>query len=132
MAGLAERLSAAAGPVPMPDGWNSSAVFAHLAFWDRLVLARWDGYARAGTIGSLPDGLQDLINAAALPLWLALDPLAAIAEGMDAATAVVERIAGLDQGAVVAARSAGLTRMLDRTPHWTPHLDEVEAALAGA
>ena len=120
-----------AGDLPqrLADGWTASAVFAHLAFWDRLVAARWESYDRNGAIETLPDTHTDLVNAAGLPLWLALSPEAAVAEAIEAAVEVVGRIATLSPEAAGAALSSGRRAMLDRTFHWTPHLDELAALI---
>jgi len=110
-------------------GWTASAVFAHLAFWDRFVIARWDRYDREGVIDDLPDLVMDLVNEAGLPLWLALGAGAAVVQAIDAATLVCERIARLSPRAVEVARSTDRLWMLDRTHHWSPHLDELVAYL---
>jgi hypothetical protein len=112
----------------LAGGWTASAVFAHLAFWDRFVIARWDRYDREGVIGDLPDAHPDLVNAAGLPLWLALSGGAAVVQAIDAAIHVCERIAALSPAAVEAAVSSGRLPMLDRTVHWSPHLDELTGA----
>jgi hypothetical protein len=120
----------AAEPLPqLTGGWTVSAVFAHLSFWDRLVFARWDLYDRDGAIETLPDTHTDLVNAAGLPLWLALNPEAAVAQAIEAAGQVVERIVALSPAAVEAALTTGRRAMLDRTFHWTPHLDELDGVL---
>lgn len=54
------------------DGpWSAGSVFAHIAFWDRFVHARWKLAHRDGTgvPGDLDDALWDLVNDAALPQW---------------------------------------------------------------
>jgi hypothetical protein len=107
----------------LPGGWTASAVFAHLAFWDRLVIARWDRYDREGVIDDLPDAAIDLVNDAALPLWLALSGGAAVVQAIDAAIHVCERIASLSPAAVAAALQTDRLWMVDRTYHWSPHLD---------
>lgn len=114
----------------LAGGWTASAVFAHLAFWDRFVIARWDRYDREGVIGDLPDTHADLVNAAGLPLWLALSGGAAVVQAIDAAIHVCERIAALSPGAIEAAISSDRLPMLDRTVHWSPHLDELTGAPA--
>jgi hypothetical protein len=123
------RLLAGDLPAHLGGGWAPPAVFAHLAFWDRLVLARWDLYDRDGAIETLPDTHTDLVNAAGLPLWLALPREAAVAEAIEAAGQVVERIAALRPAAVEAALTTGRRAMLDRALHWTPHLDELAGVL---
>jgi hypothetical protein len=126
---LGSRLLSADPPPQLTGGWTPSAVFAHLAFWDRLVLARWDLYARDCVIETLPDTHTDLVNAAGLPLWLAVPREAAVAEAIEAARQVVDRIAALTSAAVEAALTTGRRAMLDRTFHWTSHLDELARVL---
>jgi hypothetical protein len=128
LAALGARLGRGDLPTHLSGGWTAGAVFAHLAFWDRFVLARWDAYGRTGVIEDLPDSQLDLVNAGGLPLWLALDSGAAVAEAIRASADVCAHIAGLSPGAVDAAIRSGRLAMLDRGVHWSPHLDELEAA----
>jgi hypothetical protein len=127
---LGSRLLAGELPAGITGGWTPSAVFAHLAFWDRLVLARWDLYDRDGVIETLPDTHTDLVNAAGMPLWLDLPREAAVAQAIAAAGQVAERISTLNRAAVDVALATGRRPMLDRSFHWTPHLDELAAALS--
>jgi hypothetical protein len=122
---LGSRLLAGDLPPQLTGGWTASAVFAHLAFWDRFVIARWDRYDREGVIEDLSDFHMDLVNQAGLPLWLALSAGVAVAQAIDAANHVCERIASLSPRAVEVARSTDRPAMLDRTYHWSPHLDEL-------
>jgi hypothetical protein len=122
---LGSRLLSGELQPQLAGGWTASAVLAHLAFWDRFVLARWDRYDREGVIEDLPDIATDVVNAAGLPLWLALSADAAVAQALSAATQVCERIASLGPEAVELARSTERPWMLDRTAHWSPHLDEL-------
>jgi hypothetical protein len=92
-----ERLRALSGRLSNDDlarlldpPWTASALFAHIAFWDRFVLARW---TLAGTSGSpvperMDDMPQDLINDAALPAWLAMPARIAVAECLASADAI--------------------------------------------
>jgi hypothetical protein len=54
--------------------WTVSALFAHIAFWDRFVHGRWGRAAYEGVRTPVPvdDLPQDLINEASLPSWLAV------------------------------------------------------------
>jgi hypothetical protein len=124
--GLGARLLAGELRPRLAGEWTAAAVFAHLAFWDRFVVARWDRYDREGVIEDLPDASTDLVNQAALPLWLPLSPSTAVAQAVDAAAGVCARIVALSPRAVEATRSPDRLWMLDRTYHWTPHLDELE------
>ncbi len=122
---LGSRVAAGDLQPQLSAGWTVGAVLAHLAFWDRLVLARWDRYDREGVIEDLPDAATDLINAAGLPLWRTLTDGQAVAEALDAAGRICDRIASLSPAAVALALATERVRMLDRTLHWTPHLDEI-------
>jgi hypothetical protein len=136
-AGLRQLLAAARGvgagrhPARLEDGWTAAALICHLAFWDRFVIARWDQYDRDGTLLELPEAHQDLVNAAALPLWSAVAPETAAAEATGAARAVCRRIAELSPAATDHALATGRIRMLDRTLHWLPHLEALEAEPRG-
>lgn len=111
--------------------WTAAALLAHLAFWDRWVIARWEQYDRDGEIEALPDGVLDLINAAASAQWLALQPAEAVDLALEAAEAVDRRIAALPPAGVDHALATGRGTMLDRSRHRTAHLDEIERSLPG-
>lgn len=108
-------------------GW--SVALAHLAFWDRYTLARWDRFDRHGTFDEIPDVVWDFVNAAALEQWRALTPRLAAQQALDAAAQVMQRIERLSPEAVSAANNTSRLFMLDRTVHWYPHLDQVNAVL---
>lgn len=113
----------------LPSGWTVAATLAHLAFWDRFGLARWERFLSSG---ARPQGLgeaSDLINAAGLPLWRALRPHDAIREALDAADAVDQLIAKLPREVADDMQRSGWERMLDRSPHRNEHLDDIEASL---
>lgn len=133
-----ERLGALAGRLSDADlrrvvggGWTVAALLAHLAFWDRYVLARWEDADRTGQ--SVPpiigDIHLDLTNAAALPQWRALDPRFAARDALDAAAAVDDRIRRLTPEQVAAVESSGRPALVDRSVHRSPHLDEIDHAL---
>lgn len=120
-----------ARPVGPGDGWTVAALLAHLAFWDRFVLARWERRLRdGGPIAPLDDGLLDLVNAAGLPQWLALPTADAGRQAVDAATVLDRRIADLPSTIAAEARRLGFDRMLDRSGHRRDHLDDIERALS--
>lgn len=115
---------------PVEGEWTVSALLAHLAFWDRWVQRRWDHYERDGAIADIPEIVLDLANAAALPVWRALDPRLAIAEALDAAETGDRRIASLSDDAVAHARATDRPTMLDRSLHRREHLDQIQRALS--
>lgn len=114
---------------PLDGGWTVAAALAHLAFWDRWVVARWERYDRDGAIETLPDGVLDLANAAGLPQWLALAPRRAAELALAAAEEGDRRIAALVPAAVEHALTTGRPAMLDRALHRDPHLDDIERCL---
>lgn len=83
---LIEKLSDEDLAQPVGSEWTVAAVLAHLAFWDRFVLVRWQSAAREGqrVPAGIADTLLDLINDAALQQWRALPPRLAAQHAIDA------------------------------------------------
>jgi DinB family protein len=113
--------------------WTPSTLLAHLAFWDRLTLQRWNASIRDGrsTPADLPDGLQDLINDASAPAWSALSPTNAASEAVAAAREVDAFLATLDDALAAQLEVEGRPRLVDRSRHRADHLDAIEAATRG-
>jgi hypothetical protein len=133
-----ERLAAVLGmltdgdaELALDDDWTVASLLAHVAFWDGLVAQRWEAALRAGerTPPDLDDRLTDLINAAAMPEWQAIDParLAGLVAG--AASAVDALIAELPADSVEAVLASGRPRLLDRSFHRVEHLETIEGRL---
>ena len=125
------RLDPAAHATELDGGWTVGALLGHLAFWDRMVLARWELARRTGaaTPIDLPDAITDLLNEAAMEGWRALSP-EAVAELVDAAATAVDGVlATLPDASVDAVLAEGRPRLLDRSRHRDEHLDAIEAAL---
>ena len=124
---------AAAGPVASvgdDEGWGPGVVLAHLAFWDRMVLARWQ---RADAQGeefppSLAPIVADLVNEAAFAQWSTLSVRDATNLAMSAAEAIDAYLDNVPAARIEAARAAGFERLVDRTIHRNDHLDAVERA----
>lgn len=114
------------------DGWTLSACLAHLAFWDRWTVTRWERYAADGVFDDIPGPVLDFVNRAALPSWLAVPGEVAAEMGLAAASEVVGRIESLPPEAIAAAQITGRPAMADRTLHWSGHLDQIERALRGS
>lgn len=110
----------------LADGWTPAAVLGHLAFWDRFVLARWRRFARDGALTTLPDEHLDLINEAALPLWLALPGDQAATLALAAVEEVDLAIEALPPSAVELAVATGRPAMVDRSLHRREHLEALE------
>jgi hypothetical protein len=123
---------AAAGPVPAVDddgGWGPAVVLAHLAFWDRIALARWQRAGDDGLPAPLPAHVPGLVNEAAFAQWAALDVPTAARLAAGAADAVDAYLEGLPPERAEGARNAGLGRLVDRSLHRNEHLDALERAL---
>lgn len=111
------------GSVTNTGDWSPSAALAHIAFWDRMLLERWRStlkYARRYP-DPLPDGLEDLINEAALPAWSALSPAEAATEAASAAAAIDEFVATVPADVVAELRVTGKERLVDRSFHRREH-----------
>ena len=124
---LVRRLDDAALSREIGDGWTVAAALAHLAFWDRLVAERWNHFDRNGTFLDVSDTLLEVINAAGLPEWRRVPPRGAAEGAVEAAEGFIARASGLSEAAVERATATGRRFMLDRTLHWYPHLDAIEA-----
>ena len=126
-------LDAASLRRPVGDGtWNVGQTLAHLAFWDRLMAARWEAAAGAGLSQPvpIPGAVADLLNDSLAPAWRILsegDPKALFTEVVAATSAVDSIIDGLpDQTFAI----TGLNeRVVDRSLHRTEHADQIDAAL---
>ena len=116
------------------DGWPVGVHLAHLAYWDRFTLLRWQETVRSGrTVPvSVGDPLLDLINDAQVAQWGALGSAETRALVKLAAADGDAHIASLPDSLVQAAQDAGLDRTLDRSVHRQLHLGPVETALAAA
>ena len=69
---IAERCSDEELRTPVGEHWTVSVVFAHLAFWDRRVLAIIDQVEREGRLDE--QVVHPVANDYSLPLWLAIPP----------------------------------------------------------
>ena len=112
------------------NGWTVSTVLGHMAFFDRMLVPRWDIYEKDGVFAELTPNHFDLINDAGAGDWLALAPRAAVAKCIEAAERAVARIDALPEKAVAVALETNRTALLDRMLHWNPHLDQIEIAIA--
>src|SRR6185503_6029200 len=119
--------------VEVADGWTVAAVVAHLAFWDRMVLSRWDDARKRGlaTPPDLPDSLEDILNASLLPEWRTMSPFMALAMSAEAAQVVDDAVRRLGDDAIVAVLAQGRPRLVDRSLHRAEHAAMIEAVIKG-
>src|ERR1700704_4499876 len=106
--------------------WTISAVLAHLAFWDRIALERWNIFEKDRQ--PIPV-LADIVNTAGAPGWLATPPREAARLVLEAAEAVDQRIEKLPKDLIEAARPMN-PRMFERFHHRDEHLSAIEAVIA--
>jgi hypothetical protein len=115
------------------DGWPVGVHLAHLAFWDRFTLLRWQETVRSGRPVPVNVGepLTDLINDSQVAQWAALHREERRALVVLAAADCDAHVAQLPDALAQAAVDAGMERTLDRSVHRALHLDPVEAVLGG-
>ena len=111
------------------DGWTVATVLGHMAFFDRLLLLRWDTYEKDWVFAELTPNHFDLINYAGAGDWSSLPPRNAAARCIEAAERAVERIDALPEGAVAVARETNRLALLERMLHWYPHLEQIQSAI---
>ncbi len=112
--------------------WTVSIALAHLAFWDRLWLAKFEEWARTGVFKMPPadtEGNPAAMNDAMLAWWRSISPTQARHEVLAAAEAIDSAAARLPEP-IVTAILAARPRTLIRGVHRREHLDEIEQALA--
>jgi hypothetical protein len=128
---LTTRLGADDLALEVDDTWTVGALLAHLAFWDRLVEARWQLAAREGrpTPIDVAEELPDLINGSLIPTWRIVDPRRLAALVVTAAEDVDGLIAGLPAASVDGVLEEGRPRLLDRSRHRAEHVAMIEARL---
>lgn len=124
---LAERLSDDDLRRPVGEHWTVAIALAHIAFWDRRVLAVLDATEQAGKLMYAPIDIS--VNDLLLPFWAAMPVREAAQLAIDSAGAVDARLAGFPPALLEEMYAAG-PRWVVRAIHRDAHLDEIEAALA--
>lgn len=134
-----QRLKAFVGRVtdadmsrPVGQHWTVAVGLVHLAFWDRMWLAKFEEWQRTGEVMMPPadaDACQKDINDGMLAWWRTIAPVQARYEVIAAAEAVDTKAEQLDEDLVkqiVAVRPRTLTRAI----HRREVLNELERVLA--
>jgi hypothetical protein len=111
------------------NGWNVATVLAHMAFFDRMLLLRWDTYEKEGVFAEWTLDHFDLINYAGAGDWSELPPRAAVARCIEAAERAVARIDALPKKAAAAVLDTNRVGLIERTLHWHSHLAQIESAI---
>ena len=110
--------------------WTAAALFAHMAFWDRFVRARWVLAATTGSRTPLPfdDALLELINDSSLQQWAVIPPRTAVQDCLAAAAKIDGLIGSLEGDVVSEVVQGGRERLVDRSLHRGEHLSTIETA----
>jgi hypothetical protein len=128
---LVARLTDADMARPVSEDWTVGVGLLHLAFWDRLSLAKFEEWERTGTVDIPPlREMVDGINRAMLPWWRTVAP-AQVRYEVVAAAEAVDRKAEALPAPIIEAILAVRPRSLTRAIHRRQHLDQIERALAG-
>jgi hypothetical protein len=106
-------------------------LLAHLAFWDRVTLLRWERAAEAGE--PIPvrfdTSMTDFINDAAFPQWQLMAFEDAAADALASAEQIDRFIEGLDPTVIQDAISAGREHLVDRSVHRKEHIVQLVRTL---
>ncbi len=125
---LVARLTDADLQHPVGEHWTVAITLAHLAFWDRRVLAILDKTESSGKLVTFE--LDLAANDVALPLWAAIPPREAVRLALEAAETVDRRLENFPPALLEAVYNES-KRWVVRAMHRTDHLDAAEAALKG-
>ncbi len=112
---------------PLGEHWTVAIALAHIAFWDRRVLAVLEATQQAGTLTAPPVDFS--VNDLLLPFWAGMPVREAAQLAIDSAEAVDARLAGFPFALLEEIYAAG-PRWVVRAIHRDAHLDEIEAAFA--
>ncbi len=108
--------------------WTVAAALAHMAFWDRYMVATFEEWERIGEPPARGD--FNTLNDAMLAEWLAIPPQHAARLAVEAAEKADQKVAALDPQVLEAVLAAGRSRMLERAPHRREHIEEIERAIS--
>ena len=129
---LVAGLSDADLACPIRPGWTVGVGLAHLAFWDRLWLAKFEEAERTGTFNLIP-GTASQFNAMndGMLIWFQnIAPAQVKYEVVAAAEAIDIKATGLPDW-LVEEILAKRPRTLIRAVHRREHLGEIDRALKG-
>jgi hypothetical protein len=111
---------------PIGEGWTGAALLAHLAFWDRRVLAILEKTLQEGKLAPIEPGT--VVNDIALPLWAAIPPREAARLAVETAEETDRRLEEFPPALLEALYNYN-PRMVNRSLHRNEHLDRAEEAI---
>lgn len=116
--------------VVVEGGWTAAGLLAHLAFWDRLAVARLEKHLREGEPPVFAtDAVTDLTNAAGIRAWNDTPPRVAGAQAREAAAEIDRLVETLPSDKLDGLKALGRSFLIDRSEHRKEHLDQIERAL---
>jgi hypothetical protein len=116
--------------VALDDGWTVAALLGHLAFWDRIAMARLEKYLRDREApASASDTITDYTNAAGMRQWKDTPMRIAAAQARDSAAEVDRLIAALPADALEELKALNRPFLIERSAHRKQHIDQIERAL---
>lgn len=121
---LAARITDAELVREIGGGWTVAADFAHIAFWDRRLLAQVEYWEQNGAADSPYNA--DVFNEALLPIFLALPPRATVQLAVESAELVDQKLENLSDEFLASMRSLSNPPNLDRGRHRREHLAQLE------
>jgi hypothetical protein len=117
--------------VTVDGGWTAAGLLAHLAFWDRLAVARLEKHLREGQPPIFAtDAVTDLTNAAGMRQWKDTPLRIAGSQAREAAAEIDRLIEELPADKLAGLKALGRSFLIDRSEHRKEHLDQIERALA--
>lgn len=121
---LAARITDAELAQKIEGDWTVAVDFAHLAFWDRRLLAQVEYWKRNGVSDSSYNA--DVFNEAMLPVFLVLPPRVAVQLAVESADLIDQKLENLSDEFLAAMRSLPNPPNLDRGRHRREHLAQLE------
>ncbi len=120
---LAEHLNNHELGHQLANGWTVAVMFAHLAFWDKHRYELLKSWQRKGVASSPSD--VEVLNAAMLPFWEALEPRLAVQMALEHAAEVDALIEKLSDDFVAKIRKLPDAPDLERANHRLHHLKQL-------
>ena len=111
---------------PVGQHWTVAIALAHIAFWDRRVLAVLDLTEREGKVSTPPIDLS--VNDLLLPFWAGMPPGQSVRLALESAEMLDKRLSGFSTALLKELYAVG-PRWVVRALHRDGHLDEIDAAL---
>lgn len=107
--------------------WTVSAIFAHLAFWDKRALILIKEWENNAVKPSLVD--TDIINEAMRELFIAIPAHEAVEIAIQSAEAIDKAVKELTDETMAEMEVVGMPFNVNRASHRCKHLDEIERVL---